>query len=76
MRIRLKRIDLKGLYPDVSISLAVMITEIDAPKNCTTESDDIAHINALIDSLSDDDIKQLIGDGINKRPTKPFKPIR
>jgi hypothetical protein len=53
-----------------------MITKIDAPKNCATESDDIAHVNAFIDSLSDNDIQQLTGDGVNKGPIKPFKPIR
>jgi hypothetical protein len=53
-----------------------MITKIDAPKNCATESDDIAHVNAFIDSLSDDDMKQLTEDGVNKGPSKPFKPIR
>jgi hypothetical protein len=52
-----------------------MITRIDAPKKCATESDDIEHVNAFIDSLSDDDIKQLTGDGVNKGPIKPFKPI-
>jgi ribosomal protein L12E/L44/L45/RPP1/RPP2 len=53
-----------------------MISKVVAAKNCSTESDDIAHVNSFIDSLNDDDIKELIGDGLNRAPAKPFKPIR
>lgn len=41
-----------------------------------SESDDIKHIDAFIDSLSDKDIKCLTGDGIDRAPPRPFKPIR
>ena len=53
-----------------------MISKVIAAKNCPTESDDIAHINSFIDRLDDDDIKELIGDGLNRAPARPFKPIR
>jgi hypothetical protein len=54
-----------------------MITPgIDVPVDDGIELADINHVNAFIDSLSDDDIKRLIGDGINRAPPKPFKPIR
>jgi hypothetical protein len=41
-----------------------------------SESDDIKHIDAFIDSLSDKDIKCLTRDGIDRAPPRPFKPIR
>lgn len=37
---------------------------------------DIAHINAFVDRLSDDDIVQIVGNDANREPIKPFKPIR
>lgn len=58
------------------LSLETMISKVVAAKNCPTESDDIAHVNSFIESLNDDDIKELIGDGLNRAPTSPFKPIR
>jgi hypothetical protein len=49
---------------------------MDIPIDEDTELADIQHVDAFIDSLSDDDIKRLIGDGVNRAPPKPFKPIR
>jgi hypothetical protein len=49
---------------------------MNAPANHATELDDIKHVDEFIDSLSEGDIKRLIGDGVNRAPPKPFKPIR
>lgn len=73
----LKIIDLKVFISlTQALSLETMISKVVAPKNCPTELDDIEHVNSFIDSLNDDDIKELIGDGLNKAPARPFKPIR
>lgn len=55
----------------VTMSTAKLNTPIDC-----AELDDIAHINVFLDSLSDEDVQRLIGDGINRAPIKPFHPIR
>jgi hypothetical protein len=50
-------------------------TKLNTPINCA-ELDDIAHINAFVDSLSDDDIVRIVGNDANRAPITPFKPIR
>jgi hypothetical protein len=56
--------------------VAAVTTGTNTPVDQATELEDIRHIDEFIDSLSDEDIKRLIGDGANRAPPKPFKPIR
>jgi hypothetical protein len=37
---------------------------------------DEVHINAFVDSLSDNDIVRIVGNDANRAPITPFNPIR
>ena len=53
----------------------MITTRMHTPIDYATELNEIEHVNAFIDRLSDDDIGRIIGDGLSREPIKPFKPI-
>lgn len=57
------------------VLVTMSTTRINTLIDCV-ELDDVAHINAFVDSLSDDDIVRIVGNDANRAPITPFKPIR
>jgi|GEM_PF-4237145 len=56
--------------------VATITPGVNAPADHAAELDDIKHVDEFIDSLSDEDIKRLTGNDVNRAPPKQFKPIR